>query len=429
MGRYQALLDERAQLVQFSEDLYASLEREGREMTDVERAQDNQRHERLATVRGDIAREESIRETARAISAAAPETPHITGGHDRRADDPRGGFANLGEMALAVRTALSPGGIADDRLRIGAAPSGEMREYGATSGEGYLVPTEFRQAIWQLVFDDPVISLFTFEPTMTGAVELNTDETTPWGSSGVIAYWRAERAQMTGTRPSNQHRITRTHQLYAMVMATNELLRDAPLLNDRITNKASQAITWKAAEALIRGTGAGQPLGILTSATAIEVAKESSQAADTVVAGNVVKMFSRLIRGGGGQPFWLANPDVVPQLPLMTIGNQPVWLPPTGLVAGGSLGSLLGAPIYESDHCDTVGDVGDLILVNPAGYHAIRRTDAPEFASSIHLYFDYNETAFRWTFELGGQPFLEAAVTPPNSSNTRSHIVTLAARA
>lgn len=430
MGRYQALLDERAQLIRESRALYDLAEREARNLTDDERAADTARLARLDVLSGDIAREEQLRERERQIAAAAPATPHISGVRPRIEDDPRGGWASLGEMAIAVRAACIPGGgaVVDERLRIGAAPSGELREYGATSGEGYLVPTEFRQGIWDLVFDDPVISLFTFEPTSTGVVELNADETTPWGTSGVIAYWRAERAQMTASRPSNTHRSTRTHQVHAMVLATNELLRDVPLLNDRITMKASAAITWKVAEALIRGTGAGQPLGILTAPALVEVAKESGQAADTVVAENVLKMFSRLIRGGGGRPFWLINTDVIPQLPTMTIGQQPVWLAPNGLV-GTPLGMLLGAPIYESEHCDTVGDVGDILLVNPAGYHAIRRTDAPEFASSIHLYFDYNETAFRWTFEVGGQPFLSDVVTPPNSSNTRAHAVSLAARA
>jgi hypothetical protein len=34
----------------------------------------------------------------------------------------------------------------------------------------------------------------------------------------------------------------------------------------------------------------------------------------------------------------------------------------------------------------------------------------------------------RLTFRMDGQPALASAITPPNSANTRSHFVTLAAR-
>jgi hypothetical protein len=51
-------------------------------------------------------------------------------------------------------------------------------------------------------------------------------------------------------------------------------------------------------------------------------------------------------------------------------------------------------------------------------------------ATSMHLYFDADATAFRVTFRMNGAPILSAPVTPPSgkSSTQRSHFVTLAAR-
>ena len=46
----------------------------------------------------------------------------------------------------------------------------------------------------------------------------------------------------------------------------------------------------------------------------------------------------------------------------------------------------------------------------------------------MHLYFDADVTAFRFIFRLNGMPILSNPITPPKSSNTRSHFVTLAAR-
>lgn len=424
---YQTLLQERADLVKEAEGLAAKAELSAEESGRFDAIE-----ARLALVKAALARHDKVREEQRAMAGtpitgpgAAQPGVQITGGQDRREGDPTHGFKGVGEFAMAVKAAMSPGGRIDPRLLIGAAPSNYLESAG-TSGEGFLLPTEFRQEIYELVFNDPLVDRFTFEPTSTGAVDLLADESTPWGATGVKAYWRSEGSQMTGTKPGIVRRTTRTDQLYAFVTATDELLRDAPLLDSRIRRAAAQAITWKVGEALITGTGAGQPLGILNAAATVSVAKETSQVADTINAANVLKMFARAIKQGGSL-FWLANDDVVPQLATMTIGTQPAWMAPSALISAPG-GMLLGQPIIFSEHADTVGDKGDLILINPAGYHAIRRTDAPEFASSIHLYFDYGMTAFRWTFEIGGQPFLSAPVTPAKSSSTKSHFVTLDAR-
>lgn len=49
---------------------------------------------------------------------------------------------------------------------------------------------------------------------------------------------------------------------------------------------------------------------------------------------------------------------------------------------------------------------------------------------SIHLRFDYGETAFRFMFEIDGQPWIAEPLTPfKGSANTLSPFVTLATRA
>jgi HK97 family phage major capsid protein len=108
------------------------------------------------------------------------------------------GFKGLSEFALAVRTAMTGGG-ADPRLanidgapELGAAPTGFQQNAGA-SGEGFLVPQDFRQQIWELTFEQPdLLSMVTPEPTVGNSVTMPKDESTPWGASGVQAYWRSE---------------------------------------------------------------------------------------------------------------------------------------------------------------------------------------------------------------------------------------------
>ena len=347
------------------------------------------------------------------------------------------GFHNVADFAQAVRAA-SPGGggmVIDPRLYgpAAAAPANYHREGGAS--EGYMVPPAMRDQIWELVFSgEDMINWVDREPTESNAVELLTDETTPWGSTGVKAYCRSEAGQMSASRIDTDPRMIKLYDLYAFISATDELLEDAPRLNDRLTRQAARAIRWAVSTAIIEGNGVGKPMGYLNSSAKITVAKESGQAAQTITAANVLKMYTRLYMQDDSMPFWLANRDIVPQLAVMTIGDTPIWIPPGGLTASPH-GMLMGYPVRFSEHCETLGAEGDLQLLDMKGYYATQKTgngrdgEGIKFDSSIHLYFDYGATAFRWTFRFGGQPYLSGPVSPAKGSTTKSCFITLATRA
>lgn len=342
-----------------------------------------------------------------------------------------GGFRNLADFALSVQRASTPGHPhpVDHRLAaLHAAPSNFHQERG--SADGYMVPPAFREQIWELMLaeEGALLNMVDMEPTASNQVNLLRDETTPWGSSGVQAYWRAEGAQMTPSRLATEPSTVKLHELYAFVLATEELLEDAPRLNARLTRQAARAINWKASEAIMWGTGAGQPQGWMTAPCLVTVAKEPGQTAATVVAANVAKMYSRLMPSSLNRAFWLVNSDVLPQLILMTLGDQPIWTPPSTGLTGAPGGVLFGRPVIPNEHSQTVGTKGDIQLVDPLGYYMARKANGLTFAQSMHLYFDYAIQAFRWTFRLGGQPYLSAPVSPAKGSSTKSHFVCLETR-
>jgi HK97 family phage major capsid protein len=390
----------------------------------------------MASVETDIAVAKKNADRRRAASFDAPGAvvPGLPGsrrtqvGDDRATLDPKSGFASIAEFAQAVRRA-SPGpqsqGI-DPRLMHAAVPSGTHRELGA---DGYLVPPEFRDTIWERILEqDNLIDRIDAEPTTSNVVNDLIDESTPWGSTGVKANWRTEAAQMTPTRQNLKPRSIVLNELFAFVTATDELLEDAPRLENRLTNKAAEAITWKLDEAIFRGNGVGQPLGFMNAGSLITVSKEAAQTADTFVARNAAKMFSRLLPEGVARSEWNINSDVIPELMTMTLGDMPIWTPPASGFTQAPGGFLFGRPIRFSEHCKTLGDLGDIVLMDPKGYYGLRK-EGVKYATSMHLYFDYGTTAFRWTFRFGGQPHLTAAVAPANGSATKGHFVTLEARA
>lgn len=345
----------------------------------------------------------------------------------RNAAPSNDGFRSLGEFAMAVRQANPAAGAnfrMDERL---SAPSNVHTEQGDQAGS-FLVPAEFREDIVDLVFgdSDEIMALIAPEPTSKNRVQGLGDETTPWGTNGVQAYWRSEADQMTASKLDLTPRETALNEVYAFVNATEELLEDAPRLTNYLTRKAPAAIRWTAVDGFMKGDGVGKPQGWMASGALVTVAKESGQAADTIGAKNIVKMYSRLLMPQQG--VWLANSDTLPELMVLESENgQPLWQPNYQVGPGGA---LLGRPVIFSEHCDTVGDKGDIQFINPNGYEAFRKANGISLQESIHLFFDYNVRAFRWIFRIGGQPVLSAPVTPASGSgNTKSHFVALAARA
>lgn len=405
--------------------------KDNRELTDEEKAEQDKDQAAFDRQKANIAALEALAADVQDIGEDPAVEPAPTGkpkgpGQVRDPKPSSDGFKSLGDFAQAVRFGNPMAGgdfRMDERL---SAPSNVHTEQGDAAGS-YLVPPEYREEIVDLVFgeSDAIMNLISPTPTSKNKVQGLGDETTPWGTNGVQAYWRSEADQMTPSKIDLNPRETALNELYAFVNASEELLEDAPRLTAYLQRKAPAAIRWTAVDAFMYGDGVGKPLGWMNSAALVTQAKEGSQAADTIVAGNIAKAYSRMLNPQDA--VWVANSDTLPQLMVLAFTNgQPMWQPN---FAEGPGGMLLGRPIIWSEHADTVGDVGDIQFVNPNGYEAFRKQNGISFAESIHLFFDYNVRAFRWIFRIGGQPVLSAPVTPNKSAATKSHFVAIAERA
>ena len=223
------------------------------------------------------------------------------------------------------------------------------------------------------------------------------------------------------------------HKIYAFTAATDEVLQDAPMLQDRLTRQAGRALRWQISDAVMWGNGVGQPLGFMNAPALITVSnKDAGQATLTVSVNNILNMTARLLRYGGGNPFWIANQDTIPQLASIVLPNTtvPAYLPFNQPLAASPFdGRLMGFPVLFSEHAQSLTTTGDLTLCNFDGYYAATKEDGGiDFASSIHLYFDVGMTAFRWTFRVAGQPHLSKPVAAARGSNTKAHFIALQSR-
>lgn len=374
-----------------------------------------------------------IKTSLKSSATATTKRPAIAT-HDNAEDDPTFGFKSLGEQIRSIKGWFTQDEVArkDERMKriIAKAPSTYGSEASGADG-GFLLAPQFANVILQHSFDDE--ALFTRTDTYTTASNSLTvpkDETTPWGTAGVQVYWQNEAAQATQSKPKLGQDNLILHKLTALVPVTDEQLQDSFTgLGDYISRQAGDRIRWKVDDAIINGTGAGQPMGIINSGALVSQAAESGQTATTINIANIANMISRIPQASIKTCVWLVHPKAFPQIVTLTNGNNSLYIPPGGVGnVSPTMGSLFGIPMVISQHCQTLGTAGDIYLLDLSKYLTLTKGDGIQSAMSIHLFFDYNVSTFRFNFRVAGQPWLSAPVTSANGSYTMSPFVNLAAR-
>ena len=312
-------------------------------------------------------------------------------------------FTGFGPFAQAVRTYQFDKG---SQRAIGTFSSMSVASEG-----GYTVPIDFAQEIF-MRGDNSLVPYCQVIPSASNTIQVPVDESTPWASTGIIASWDDEGSSATQLKPTLSMADHKLRKLRVLVPVSEELVADAPAFNVWLPKAMSRAVAWKMNDSIINGLGVARPLGILKSAALIEVAKESGQAAGTIVDLNVANMLNRCLDPLSA--VWVANPGTSGTLSALSLFDSGAT-------------KLAGLPIVLTDACAALGSPGDLILANMDGYRLV--TKGPAFMDSAHLWFDQDLRAFRLTVRVDGQPILRAPITPANSAVTRSHFVALAVRA
>lgn len=382
----------------------------------------------IAEIKAKIDRAEKAQ--AMAASAARPLVP-ATAEPDAKEVK---GFKSLGEQLRAVAVAAeSRGSISDNRLVRAPTGAGEI---GPETG-GFLVQTDFASAIFARAYEmGQVLSRVQKLSISTNANGIKIpaiDETSRatgsrWG--GVQSYWVGEGDGVTASKPKFRLVELDLKKLMSTMYVTDELLADQSVLTSLANQAFAEEVTFMTEDAIVRGTGAGQPLGYLNSPAKIAVAKETGQASGTIVYENISKMWSRMWAKSRPNAVWFINQDVEPQLYSLSqvIGTAgvPVYLPPNG-ISGNPYGMLFGRPVIPVEYADTLGNEGDITLVDLSQY-VIADKGGVQAASSMHVAFLTDQMVFRITYRVDGAPIWHAPLTPYKGSATKSPFITLAAR-
>ena len=294
---------------------------------------------------------------------------------------------------------------------------------------GYLVPPEIAQGIHENMWNvGAVLSQFTPRPVKGNSMTINAiDETSRADGSrmgGVRGYWLAEAGDKTSSYPKFRQIELKLKKVAALVYATDEMLDDVGFMSSWIATNVPNELRFMVEDAIMDGNGIGKPRGIIQSGALISATRTDANEVD---ADDIGRMWSH--RYPGLQDYvWFVNASVLPQLYRMTIadgGYQGVYVPPGGL-SQTPYGQLLGRPVIETEYNPYLGTVGDILLASPSQYAFIHKSGI-QSASSIHVRFVYDETAFRFVYRCDGESLWNADVDAYDGTHTFSPFVALAA--
>lgn len=452
MTSLRALTERRATLLRTSADLFAELDKAGRVMTAEEIGAEDARVAELNEIDASIQRSQAHADRLRAAPGA---------GGQNTGTAPEGGFSSLGEQLMAIAVAGGKNNpqrdprlqFVDSKGILGAGPLAAMRGVSAgPTGLGEAVDADGGYLVQQQFMSEMLTPIFTGGEVirrvrrigigaefngirMNGIDETSRANGSRWG--GVRVYWTNEASLINASQPKFKQIQMELEKVTGLYYATSELLRDTSALTSWLTQAFTDEFTFKLEDGIINGIGGGSPLGLLTSGAVITVPKEGSQAAATIVAENIMKMWTRMPARLRRNAVWLINQEVEPQLFQLNIkvknvagtenvGGFPspevMYVPPG--VNGNEYGTLMGRPVVPVEYCAALGTAGDIIFADLSQYLAIDKGGI-EQQTSLHVRFLYDEQAFRFILRFNGQPLWSSAVTPYKGTATVSPFVVL----
>jgi HK97 family phage major capsid protein len=345
-----------------------------------------------------------------------------------------GKFRNVGEFVNTIWHGRTPGINTDLDSKLAL-----LNEYSVKVPDsgGFLVPEEFRQQLLALELEASIVKPRATVIPMSAAsltfptVDATSNQTSVFG--GIVVYRTEEGEEFVDSQAKfGKVKLDPTKQT-ALAYVNNEIIRDAGgALGAFMNQRMPQAMAWFEDIDYIKGTGAGEPQGVLSNQNPglLVQAKATGQGAATIVWENVIAMYSRLLPNSIDNAVWLASPDTFSELATMALtvgtGGSAVWLMDG---RGRPVLTLLGLPVIRTEKTPGyLGQQGDLSLID-FSFYLVGQRDAMSMDTSEHVRFTRDQTAIRVIQRNDGRPWLASPITPQNGGPTLSPFVTLAVRA
>lgn len=300
---------------------------------------------------------------------------------------------------------------------------GATKDLGEGSGAagGFLVPEEYSANLLQVaVMQNQIYGRVQHIPVAreSGSYPALDQYFTPTAGSGQTAFaggvkgsFTAPGATFAETEPSFSRLQWRLNKVGGLTEVENELIEDSPFAIEALLRGLfAVAIAARNERNILRGSGVGEPLGILNAPAAIGIG-------DTTTGDfkwdDVAAMYSRF-KSVGGQPAWVIHPSVWPKIMKMANGTDNVW---QANIQAGPTNVLNGYPILVSEHMPQIGNTGSVLLADFSGYLMFEKAGL-SIAYSDQVGFTRDVGTWRFRQRNDGKPWLldEVILSDPQGS-------------
>ncbi len=352
-------------------------------------------------------------EAARIQTTEAGAAQESAGSEEERT----GGFRNFGDFLQTMLTRKTDPRVVKLHERV--------MSMGTGAAGGFLVPPQFAEMLTAIRPQDAIVRPRAVvipagtPPDSPITMPLLNQSGARGVYSGVTVTWVGEGQLKPETEPEIGELTLTPHEVSAHTTLTDKLIRNAPAASVVVERLLRDAILAAEDVAFISGNGVGQPLGFLGHPSAINVVRAGAGA---IAYADVVNMYSRILLGGGN-PVWIGNPSILPQLQSMaSVLGQLVWQPSA---REGEPSSLLGIPFLRNQRQPVLGAIGDLMLVN-LGYYLIKDGSPLTVQDDGGLTnFTTNRTVIKAFWNVDGQPWLTTPLLLEDGVSTASPFVVL----
>lgn len=336
---------------------------------------------------------------------------------------PQHPFSGVADLAAAVVRSANEGVVDPRLLQIQAAAPATS---GTSAGDGgFAVPhIRYMEIFDNIVGGSDFLNLCDDRPLMSGMHSYPTfdgQNRSTGGLGGLTTQWTSETGGFTAQKPNLRTVEMQPKKAGTLVAVSNELLSDAAAYESQLQNALVENGRRALEEAVIRGSGGTEPLGVLNAPSLISVTRTSSRYADLLSC--YEKNFAR------SRAVWIVHSTVLPELFKLNYagdGASTDLAAPVFDLAGDGTYRLLGRPVIVSDVGNAASAVGDVIFVDLQSYILGIRAGM-SIQTSAHLFFDFDAMAIRAIQRVDGSPKFMDKITQRDATTQNSWAVTIAA--
>jgi len=274
---------------------------------------------------------------------------------------------------------------------------GERRDVLISGTAGAIVPDSFLGRLYEHMIDSSAIRQTNVTVlTTAGGEDLQVPKTTAYSAATIIA----EGAPITESDPAFAQVVLGAFKYAILVQVSSEALTDNGIedLEGFLARQGGQALANGSGAHFMTGTGAAQPLGVVTASTLGVTGAAAVVGAFT--ADNLIDLAYSVIEPYAGRATWMMRRATEGAArKLKGSDNNYLWQP--GLVAG-TPNTLLGRPVVSDPNIAAVALSAKSVIFGDMSTYYIRDVSGVRVERSDEFAFSTDLVTFRFILRTDG---------------------------